>query len=604
MKKLLVTIALAMIFVLPITAQTYYTPTEDVEVIYTTIANLETAEWAVDINGEKNYEEKTGKYVSINPETDAEEEIKFSGIYIKEINSNAGRSIIFYITGITEFKAYAGDKSATSGGRYVEVAYNAEGEDAVELQGTNTNYSSILAIPGLDPSKKYKFHVNANNKDLALHAIKLTKGAGVTVVPELLSVVPQEDATDVELEQAVRFTYNVEVKAPTVTINGETIEPVTDGNKTFTIPCTLEYSTTYTIIVGETTSLENEDVAIAGKTWSFTTMAEPVCPVEFTTEAKTWETPITTGNATVDNTLYICNIDEANENNGFKLLPRKNGTYIMFALPAGVSGKLTFMAKSSGTDARELYYYATNDWQDVPAADNAGVKFADVPNVFAEYGFDISTTEDTYIFVYNAGGNTWYKDFSWTPVIDALIQSEKVYYLNPQSEEWQQEGWVAANFINQNTGASAWVRGQLLDSGYYLFYLSQYNVPAAAPARAVAEEMPVYTHVNFVFLSNETTEMTTEGALQSTGNVYYDDINYLCYNTLSEEWEYLASALDEVKSGSFAYRNNVVCANGNIEVYDVNGIMVARGVDNVDLTAVAKGAYIVRCGDAVVKIMR
>ena len=127
---------------------------------------------------------------------------------------------------------------------------------------------------------------------------------------------------------------------------------------------------------------------------------------------------------------------------------------------------------------------------------------------------------------------------------------------------------------------------------------------AAAPARAVAEEMPVYTHVNFVFLSNETTEMTTEGAMQSTGNVYYDDIIYLCSNTLSEEWEYLASALDEVKSGSFAYRNNVVCANGNIEVYDVNGIMVARGVDNVDLTAVAKGAYIVRCGDAAVKIMR
>ena len=170
-----------MIFVLPITAQTYYTPTEDVEVIYTTIANLETADWAVDIKGEKNYAERTGKYVSINPETDAKEEIKFSGIYIKEINSNAGRSIIFYITGITKFKAYAGDKSATSGGRYVEVAYNAEGEEAVELQGTNTNYSSILAISGLDPSKKYKFHVNANNQDLALHAIKLTKGAGVTV---------------------------------------------------------------------------------------------------------------------------------------------------------------------------------------------------------------------------------------------------------------------------------------------------------------------------------------------------------------------------------------------------------------------------------------
>lgn len=596
MKKLLLAIAFAMTsMLLPLAAQTYYTPSSDVEVVYTSVANLEAAVWAVDKNGEKNYVARSKK-ATINPETDEayESATTMDGIYLKEINSNAGRSIVFYITGITEFKAYACDDKATTDPRYVEVTYNAVGEDSVVLEnGANTvqnDKSSIITISQLDASKKYRFHVNANNKDMCLYAIKLTKGGDVVVVPELVSVLPQAGATEVEIEQTISFTYSTEVNLPPqVTVNEVAVAPTTENNKTFTIPYTLEYATTYTVVVGETTAIEGETV-VTGKTWSFTTEDVAVCPVELITEAKTWDVSSAEGETVVDNTLYFSNATKRSD--GVRMNRASGGVYMMFALPADVEGTFSFRAKSSGSGTRTIKYLLSNTFDYVPT-ESEGTEIAGVVDT-TECSVDIVTTEITYVFIYNNSGNTDYYDLAWTPAgveIDALIESEKIYYLQIDETWATAEGDYVAKFTNQNNGSWADVVGEVSqqDANIIMFYLSSYNTNVVT--RAAVE--PLYTHVEF-----------TKGNM-TTGELYYADNTYRTYNVATDSWIVLDTSVEIVEAaGGIVYANGVITTDGAIEVYDMSGVVVARGNDCVDIRALNGGIYVVCCGDNVRKVVR
>ena len=53
-----------------------------------------------------------------------------------------------------------------------------------------------------------------------------------------------------------------------------------------------------------------------------------------------------------------------------------------------------------------------------------------------------------------------------------------------------------------------------------------------------------------------------------------------------------------------AYKNGIVTAEGSIVVFNMSGAIVARGENEVDLNGMNGGVYIVRCGNAVSKVVR
>ena len=204
------------------------------------------------------------------------------------------------------------------------------------------------------------------------------------------------------------------------------------------------------------------------------------------------------------------------------------------------------------------------------------------------------------------------------------IFCEENYYLRPGTA-WNNDGaWFAAYFFNKNTDAHTWVKGELFDDNTngdatptVVFYLSQYNVPAAAPARAKAEEAPVYTHVIFVRMNSEATEMSFDGKWDQTEDLTYPtESGYKIYEVAEHgegegkaigEWKYYDSVptgLEAVKADGMVYAGNVVAAEGAIEVYNLSGAVVARGNNRVDLNGLAGGVYVVRCGNDVLKVVR
>lgn len=57
-------------------------------------------------------------------------------------------------------------------------------------------------------------------------------------------------------------------------------------------------------------------------------------------------------------------------------------------------------------------------------------------------------------------------------------------------------------------------------------------------------------------------------------------------------------------ANSIDYRGHVVTANGVITVYNLQGAIVRTGIDRVDMSNLARGIYLVQCGDEVIKIVR
>ena len=207
------------------------------------------------------------------------------------------------------------------------------------------------------------------------------------------------------------------------------------------------------------------------------------------------------------------------------------------------------------------------------------------------------------------------------------IVCEKNYYLDTNNI-WNTDGaWFAAYFFNKNNGAHTWVAGELLSTGYYLFYLSQYNVPAAAPARAKAEEAPVYTHVIFTRMNpaysvldwdlteevdngngSTTTNVLEDRVWNQTADLAYDGGEARTYQITTADgegnWISLPTAVEAVEADGMVYAGNVVSAEGAIEVYNLSGAVVAYGENRVDLNGLAGGVYVVRCGNDVMKVVR
>ena len=205
----------------------------------------------------------------------------------------------------------------------------------------------------------------------------------------------------------------------------------------------------------------------------------------------------------------------------------------------------------------------------------------------------------------------WYKPYPEN------IVCEQNYYLDVEGSDWTiaEGNSLAACFVNKNTDATTWSVGEYLaDTKHYVFYLSQYNVPAAAPARAKAEEAPVYTHVKFVNFEGATDALTpwVDGTrVNETAELTYtpaEGYDYTIYSVAGGAWDGkndgISTGLEAVESDGMVYAGNVVAAEGAIEVYNLSGAVVARGNNRVDLNGLAGGVYVVRCGNDVLKVVR
>ena len=193
------------------------------------------------------------------------------------------------------------------------------------------------------------------------------------------------------------------------------------------------------------------------------------------------------------------------------------------------------------------------------------------------------------------------------------IESGKCYSLAVGNVWDEPEGcWYAAKFINKNTDAYTWsaVASQDVTYNGYIFYLAPGNTPIM---RAKAEGVGYkYTHVEFVQLPASVDVPDPINSLdltgvdyKTTGEVFYDGTSSTTYDLATTTWKDVATGVEVVENANgIVYANNVVYAEGAIEVYNLSGAVVAYGENRVDLNALAGGVYVVRCGNDVMKVVR
>ena len=200
--------------------------------------------------------------------------------------------------------------------------------------------------------------------------------------------------------------------------------------------------------------------------------------------------------------------------------------------------------------------------------------------------------------------------------------SENITYNNSYLLDVAEIGWkdadaqFAAWFYNKNMpdnnavlvqGFTAQVEGF---ANVILFYLDENHIKDNLK---VAEAFN-FTHVKFLrlnssFVFDESTEYTVEPK-----DYVWNSVDTYCpgankYFQLTDwnagEWKDIATGVNRVElAGGIGYAYGVVSAEGAIEVYNVNGAVVARGNDNVDLRGLGRGVYIIRNGNQVRKVVR
>ena len=184
------------------------------------------------------------------------------------------------------------------------------------------------------------------------------------------------------------------------------------------------------------------------------------------------------------------------------------------------------------------------------------------------------------------------------------IESEKCYFLVLDNNWTTAAGdYYYAKFINKNTGAYTWVYGAV-ENTTVVFYLSQYNVLRS-------DDMPTYTHVVFfkfksdVELPENLTVADIEAGFDAADTTKSDEIALDATNNIYTIGGEISTGIESVVvADGIRYAYGVVEAKGAIEVYNINGTVVARGNDNVDLAGLGRGVYIIRNGNQVRKVVR
>ena len=194
-----------------------------------------------------------------------------------------------------------------------------------------------------------------------------------------------------------------------------------------------------------------------------------------------------------------------------------------------------------------------------------------------------------------------------------------MYYLSLGESDVEGATWYAAHFVNANNGNDTWVYGRRVeDSGRVGVHFG------------LKDQENTYTHIAFCAMmcdapvfNEEKGELDDVGSAEKLMNwefvyAHTDYVTYVpattpgcvsVYNYNDKVWEeanpQIATSLDRVEvANGIGYAYGVVSAEGAIEVYNVNGAVVARGNNNVDLRGLGRGVYIIRTGNQVRKVVR
>ena len=182
------------------------------------------------------------------------------------------------------------------------------------------------------------------------------------------------------------------------------------------------------------------------------------------------------------------------------------------------------------------------------------------------------------------------------------------YYLNPGIWENNDCALYAIEFVNKNTAKTAWVQGflsnhfvtfELVEGAYTHMTFHRIKNSSANTAQQITDWTAIET-------LNKTAELTYTPVAENM--IQYYNITATELNTQVSTGEWVAvvgTGLDRVESiNGIGYAYGVVSAEGTIEVYNLNGAVVARGNDNIDLRGLNRGVYIVRNGNQVRKVVR
>ena len=232
----------------------------------------------------------------------------------------------------------------------------------------------------------------------------------------------------------------------------------------------------------------------------------------------------------------------------------------------------------------------------------------------------VAQGENTHnVLQYNTDLFSCYGSASQAPVAlyrkyaEANITSDNCYNLAVGAAWAEPEGcWYAAKFINANTGEYTWsVASDRDDENIgYIFYLAPGNTPLGHEPQLDPDFK--YTHVEFVQLPATVEEPADIRTLDltgveytTTGVIWYDGVSSKTYSIAEKAWMAVGTGVNRVElADGIGYAYGVVSAEGAIEVYNVNGAVVARGNDNVDLRGLGRGVYIIRNGNQVRKVVR
>ena len=78
----------------------------------------------------------------------------------------------------------------------------------------------------------------------------------------------------------------------------------------------------------------------------------------------------------------------------------------------------------------------------------------------------------------------------------------------------------------------------------------------------------------------------------------------LTYETIGKTGSDLPTSVDNITNNNADYAHGIITYNGMIEVYNINGILVARKENQVNINTLNSGIYFVRCGNKTMKIVR
>ena len=190
------------------------------------------------------------------------------------------------------------------------------------------------------------------------------------------------------------------------------------------------------------------------------------------------------------------------------------------------------------------------------------------------------------------------------------ITSNTCYLLNIKGIDWRTaDAKFGAWFCNKNINPNKeiLVKGEVLSDTIIMFYLDENHV------NDFLGEAINFTHITFLRL-NPTCDFDNIDFTVFPKDYVWNSVETHCpgvdnYFQLTDwnagEWRAIPSAVNRVElAGGIGYAYGVVSAEGAIEVYNVNGAVVARGNDNVDLRGLGRGVYIIRNGNQVRKVVR